>query len=93
MAIVHEMAHRRARRAEIAERFPGRTIAAVKTKIHKVRHSMGLTVPNLPSQFIETSPTMLDRDDPGLRSTWPERFAKRAARSNELYLAALKMAA
>lgn len=89
--IVRELAMRRARRADLLALFPDRSPSAVKLQIHKARKAMGLARA-MPPGLCETEPTMLDRNDPGLRSTYPERFAKQAARSNERFLAALMAA-
>ena len=77
------------RRKAIEEVFPDRTYTAVKSALSKERKRMGVGLGRAENLSGERH-VMLDRDDPGLRCAYPERWAAQAASANAQYLAALR---
>lgn len=83
-------------KATLLALFPGRSLNAIRLRLHLKRRELGLTKHLAEPDRVSRSsgPTMLDRDDPGLASTsWQEKQRKRNERVNGRFLEALRNAA
>jgi hypothetical protein len=93
LALIEELAHRRARKAEIGELFPNRTVAAVKQQIVSARHRLGLTKSQPRGSYVrhtDQATTILDPDDPGYEDGWERRNRKNMAMATRDFLQALQ---
>lgn len=86
--ILFALAPHSVRRAQIAELFADRSYTAVKTKLSKVRKDMGIGR-GRQENLLTDRRIMLDRDDPGINCTYPQRWAAQSASANAAFLAAL----
>lgn len=91
IALLHELAPRKARKAELRRLFPDRSLASIRVRLAIVRRELGISTPA--ARPLRKRVTMLDPDDPGLPSAYPKNWAKACAIANARYEAALRAAA
>ncbi len=97
IALMRQLAPGRPLKPELIAAFPGRTYAAIRLQLFQCRRALGVplrsTAPDYNARQPEALTTILDRDDPGLSDNWPTRWGRKAERSNEQFLAAIRMVA
>lgn len=78
-------------KTELAELFPGRTLAAVKKQLVAARHRLGLIEP-VEQKRGDCGYTMLSPDDPGDDDGWWQRYTIDQKQGSDALLAALMAA-
>lgn len=94
LALIEQLAHRRARRAEIEQLFPNRTLAAVKQQIVAARKRLGLNRSEPRGRYIRRKEaiTMLDPTEPGEDDGWERAHRRAMTHAGNLFLEALAAA-
>ncbi len=72
---------------QLAAMFPGRTVDGLKSKITKLRRSLGC---NETESAPDPSPCALDPDDPGFEDGWYRKHKGDMAFCNSQFVAALQ---
>lgn len=91
LALLDRLAPGKPRKEALVELFPGRSLPAIRLRLHQARRKLGISLaPPEPVKGREYETTMLDRDDPGVADNWPKRWSAAAASSNSQFLAALQ---
>lgn len=92
---LRRLASRKARKRELMELFPNRSLAAIKVKLSATRRELGLPKlgrsANLKPQVCK-GPAMLPKDTPPLHDNWQDGWRKAAVVANARFLEALAAA-
>ena len=80
-------------REDLARMFPGRSPSSIRTVMWQMRDRSGTARKKRIARDIEEPETpMLNPDDPGITSNWPERNRRDMAKANLRFLDALERA-